>query len=148
MNRSLSFNPLGRWMRSMRLPMMKIALHTIARVSAICRAISTTPALWRRNAASMGCRFMSESSLALQLPRRRDARGAERGIQRGQKTGEYRHGERGREQGNIQMRQIRDVSRQHQSYAGDADGGQAEAKHAAGQPDHPALGQELRVNRR
>ena len=38
---------------------MKIALQTMARVSAICSAISTTPALCRRNAEIMGCRVMA-----------------------------------------------------------------------------------------
>ena len=57
-NRLFSSSPVGRFTRATRSPMMNTALQTMARVSAICRAISTTPALCRRRAAIMGWSFM------------------------------------------------------------------------------------------
>ena len=54
MNVSVSFMPLGRPIVSMRWLMMNSALQTIARVSAICRPMSTSATLLRIRAEMIG----------------------------------------------------------------------------------------------
>ena len=67
---SSSATPLGRSMRASRSPIRKIALQTIAQVSAISSTISAAAVRWRRSVERMGRKCMVISSVRLELDRR------------------------------------------------------------------------------
>src|SRR5580698_8993634 len=128
---------------------MKTALHTIASVSAICSAISMTPALCLRNATSMGWRLMSVSlsSIGLQLPGRLYTRGTECGIDAGQYCGHH-----GNQQGQQQQRYIetckaRNVFGKHPAHAVNTNARQQQSKHTATKTHDGRFHQKLRINR-
>src|SRR5690348_4232535 len=144
-NRLASSMPVGSERCARRCWMMNKALQTIASVSAICSAISTVPARWRRSAARMGWICMG-TSIGFEMPSRLHLRGAPGGIKRRQ----YRREDCDRkgqcDQRHVHVRQPRDLRLEQQAHAGHPYGGQQQSQQATGQSDDAGLDQELQVD--
>src|SRR6185437_5889919 len=97
--------------------MMNNALHTIASVNAICKAISTVPALWWRNAARMGWICMMAPSVRPQVPGRLHVGSTPGRVERGDYRGDDRDRQRQRHQRQVHMRQPRDLRLEQQAYS-------------------------------
>src|SRR5258708_34290461 len=119
--RFVSSRPVVRFTLSTRSCTMNSALQTMARVSAICSAMSIVPALCRRNAERMGLICMIMSSVGFQLPGRLDLRGAPCGIEGGDQRGHDRDGQGEQDQHRIELGKTGDRIRGHKTYTNEAD---------------------------
>src|SRR5690242_1676755 len=133
--------PLGRWIEATRWLIMNTALHSTAQASAISSTISNAGMRCLRRLAKMG-RISMVASGRLELGSRRQHAGAPGGQQAGQQAGDQGHHEGEREHRQVEMRQLR-VLRRLMADAEQAQLGEREAKHAAGEADDRRLHHEL-----
>src|ERR1700722_7927985 len=123
--------------------MMNSALHRIARVTAICTAMTTAPILFRRRdfkmtASSMGC-----SSLCLELPGGLNVRRAPRGIQPREGGGAHRQTQCDRDIGRTEMREPGGARRNDQAHARETESREREADEPARETHDAGLHQAL-----
>src|ERR1700677_3030023 len=98
--------------------MMNSALHRIARVTAICTAMTAAPILFRRRDFKMTVNSMGWSSLSFELPSGLNLRCAPGRIQPGQGGGAHRQAERDCDIGRTEMREPGGALRNDQAHAG------------------------------
>src|SRR5882724_9264446 len=142
---SSSTMPLGVSMRARRARIRKIALHTIAQVSAICSTIRAAAVRWRRSVDRMGKKCMA-SSVRLELDRGGDLAAAPGGQEAREHAGDHREPEGRREHGEIELSELGVVSGLV-AHGEQAEPCQAQAEHAAGKADRPGLDEELAEDR-
>src|SRR5271156_2035708 len=103
--------------------MMNSALHRIAKVTAICTAMTTAPVLFRRRDFKMILTSMGPSSLSFELPSGLDVCGAPGGIQPCQDGGAHRQTQRDCDIGRTEMREPGRALGKDQAHPGETQGG-------------------------
>src|SRR5580658_6509126 len=123
--------------------MMKRALQRIARVTAICRAMTTAPILFRRNDFKMTVSSMGLSSLSFELPRRLNLGCAPGGIESRQRRGAHSQAQRDGDVGRVEMREPSRARRNDQAHACETERRERETQQTAHETHDAGLDQAL-----